>query len=182
MAGPLAAFGRRVWQRLYRLYGVRSNVTLGRRVHLGIGSIVSAPHKLTIEDGVYIGKFCTVECDGAIGKNVLIANGVGLIGRYDHDHRQLGMPMRLASWIGDPGYIGAGRGLQVVVEDDVWIGFGAIVLTGVTVGRGAIVAAGSVVVGDVDRYAIVAGNPARTVGWRFTAQEIIAHERTVSTK
>ena len=145
-------------------------MTLGRRVHLGIGSIVSAPHKLTIEDGVYIGKFCTVECDGAIGKNVLIANGVGLIGRYDHDHRQLGMPMRLASWIGDPGYIGAGRGLQVVVEDDVWIGFGAIV------------AAGSVVVGDVDRYAIVAGNPARTVGWRFTAQEIIAHERTVSTK
>ena len=59
----------------------------------------------------------------------------------------------------------------------MWIGFGAVVLTGVTIGRGAVVAAGSVVTRDVPPYAIVAGNPARTLSMRFTPEEIVEHER-----
>jgi acetyltransferase-like isoleucine patch superfamily enzyme len=53
----------------------------------------------------------------------------------------------------------------VVVEDDVFVGMRAIILKGVTVGRGAVVGANSVVTHDVPGYAIVAGSPARTVGW-----------------
>jgi acetyltransferase-like isoleucine patch superfamily enzyme len=49
----------------------------------------------------------------------------------------------------------------VVIEDDAWIGIGAIVLKGVRVGRGARIAAGSVVTRDVPEGATVAGNPAR---------------------
>jgi acetyltransferase-like isoleucine patch superfamily enzyme len=51
----------------------------------------------------------------------------------------------------------------VVIEDDVWIGIGAIVLKGVRVGRGARVGAGAVVTRDVPAGATLAGNPARIV-------------------
>ena len=51
----------------------------------------------------------------------------------------------------------------VVIEDDVWIGIGAIVLKGVRIGRGARIGAGAVVASDVPAGAIVAGNPAKEV-------------------
>lgn len=56
---------------------------------------------------------------------------------------------------------------DIVVCDDVWIGHGAVILSGVTVGRGSVVAAGSIVVSDVPPYAICAGIPARVVRMRF---------------
>jgi acetyltransferase-like isoleucine patch superfamily enzyme len=64
----------------------------------------------------------------------------------------------------------------LIIEDDVWVGYGAIVLSGVRIGRGAIIAAGSVVTRDVEPYSIVAGNPARSVGSRFNAEEVVSHE------
>lgn len=51
----------------------------------------------------------------------------------------------------------------VVLEDDVWIGAGAILLPGVTIGRGAVVAAGAVVTKDVPEQALVGGVPARQI-------------------
>jgi acetyltransferase-like isoleucine patch superfamily enzyme len=176
----IPSVARRAWQRVNRIYAVRAHVTLGRNVHIGIGSILWAPNRLTVADDVYIGKFCTLECDGSIGRFVMIANNVGMIGRYDHDYRTIGMPIREAPWIGSEEYAGPGRGLQVIVEEDVWIGFGAVLLTGVTVGRGAIVAAGSVVTRDVPPYAVVGGNPARTLAMRFTPEEIVEHERLLA--
>ena len=51
----------------------------------------------------------------------------------------------------------------IVIEDDVFIGTGAIILKGVTIGQGSVVGAGSVVIRDVPPYSVVAGNPARVV-------------------
>ncbi|MFN8496868.1 MAG: acyltransferase [Anaerolineae bacterium] len=51
----------------------------------------------------------------------------------------------------------------IVVEDDVWIGGGAILTDGVRVGRGAVVAAGAVVTNDVPPHTVVAGVPARVI-------------------
>lgn len=51
----------------------------------------------------------------------------------------------------------------VVIEEDVWIGIGAIILKGVRIGRGARIAAGSVITSDVPAGATVTGNPARLV-------------------
>ncbi|MBR1638760.1 MAG: CatB-related O-acetyltransferase [Treponema sp.] len=61
----------------------------------------------------------------------------------------------------------AGSKGDIVVKDDVWICDGAIICSGVTVGQGAIIAAGSVVTKDVEPYAIVGGNPAHFIKWRF---------------
>lgn len=52
----------------------------------------------------------------------------------------------------------------IVIEDGAWIGAGAIVLAGVTVGRKSIVGAGSVVTKNVPPFTIVAGNPAKRIG------------------
>jgi acetyltransferase-like isoleucine patch superfamily enzyme len=52
----------------------------------------------------------------------------------------------------------------VIIEDNVWVGFGAAILKGIRIGRGAIVGAGSVVTRDVPACTFVAGNPARVVG------------------
>jgi acetyltransferase-like isoleucine patch superfamily enzyme len=172
----------KVWQRIYRTYAMRQNVTAGRNLHIGIGTIVWAARRLEIGNDVYLGKYCTIECDGYIGNGVMLGNNVGLIGRYDHDFHAIGKVIRESPWIGSTTYSGPGLGLRVIVEDDVWIGYGAIVLTGVRIGRGAIVAAGSVVTRDVEPYSIVAGNPATRKAWRFTPEEIEEHEDLIYTQ
>jgi acetyltransferase-like isoleucine patch superfamily enzyme len=61
------------------------------------------------------------------------------------------------------------QGIQaegIIIRDDVWLGTGARVLDGVTIGKGSIVGAGAVVTKDVPDYAIVTGVPARVTGWR----------------
>ena len=65
------------------------------------------------------------------------------------------------------------------VGNDVWVGAGAIILSGVKVGDGAIVAAGSVVTKDVPPYAIVGGIPARVIRMRFDEQTV---ERLMSVR
>lgn len=60
----------------------------------------------------------------------------------------------------------------IIVEDDVWIGQGAFILSGVKLGQGAVIAAKSVVVKDVPPYAIVGGNPAKIIRYRFTENQI----------
>ena len=160
---------------LYKKLAVKANVSVGERFHVGPFSRIWAPNRLVFGDDCYVGKFCTIEVDGEIGSGVLIANNVGLVGRNDHDIGHVGSLISRARWVGDAGY-NPDRSI-VCVEDDVWIGFGAVVLSGVTVGRGAIVAAGSVVAKDVPPYAVVAGNPARVLGERFDEATAAEHER-----
>ena len=56
---------------------------------------------------------------------------------------------------------------NIIVGDDAWIGYGAIILSGVRIGQGAVVAAGSVVTKDVPPYTIVGGCPAKQIRKRF---------------
>lgn len=60
----------------------------------------------------------------------------------------------------------------IVIEEDVWIGSNAVILSGVKIGRGAIIGAGSIVTKDVERYAVVGGNPAKKIKYRFLPETI----------
>lgn len=66
---------------------------------------------------------------------------------------------------------------DVVIEEDVWVGTGAILLKGIRVGRGSIIAAGAVVNRDVPPYTICGGVPARVLSARFDIDTILEHEK-----
>jgi acetyltransferase-like isoleucine patch superfamily enzyme len=67
-----------------------------------------------------------------------------------------------------------------IIEDDVWVGHNAIILPSVgNIGRGAIIAAGAVVTKDVPRYAVIAGNPAKVIKYRFNEETIEKIEKTL---
>lgn len=65
---------------------------------------------------------------------------------------------------------------DVTVEEDVWLGVNATLLSGVTVGRGSIVAAGAVVSKDVPPYSIVGGVPAKFIKFKWNIDQILEHE------
>jgi acetyltransferase-like isoleucine patch superfamily enzyme len=102
------------------------------------GTTICAAIKVTIEDNV------------CIGSNVMIA---------DTDFHSLNSEDRS----GEKDFDSAAS-LPVVIEHDVFIGAGAYILKGVTIGNNSIVGAGSVVVKSVSAWSIVAGNPAKIIG------------------
>lgn len=153
----------------------------GIGLHVGARCKLWAPDSIEIGEHVYIGKDVHVEANLTIGNFVLIANRVGILGRIDHDFRRIGFPVRYAPWIGQPGFDEIERRQRVIIQDDVWIGFGATLLTGVCIGRGAVVAAGSVVTKDVAAYSIVGGVPAKKLGDRFeNDMQRRSHEEAIS--
>ncbi len=122
--------------------------------------------------------FCGYDCDiqhSDIGEFTSIANRV-VIGGGHH-------PM---DWVGMSPVFYAGRDSvkakfseharqpvkRIVIGHDVWIGHSAIVLPGVEVGNGAVIGAGAIVTKSVPPYAIVAGNPARVLRYRFDEETV----------
>jgi acetyltransferase-like isoleucine patch superfamily enzyme len=65
---------------------------------------------------------------------------------------------------------------DVIIEEDVWLAANVTILPGVIIGRGSIIGAGSVCRSQIPPYAIVIGNPAKVIGFKFTPEEIIKHE------
>ena len=110
-------------------------------------------------DNVFIGRNCSITTSASgrsplsIGNNVMLPERVQIIGG-NHAFDRIDIPISQQ---------GEGKQGAITIEDDVWIGASAIVLTGVTIGKGSVVAAGSVVTKDVEPYSIVAGNPARFI-------------------
>lgn len=147
---------------------------VGKKFSCGRGTIFYAKNRITLNNNVYIGRYCNIECDCEIGNDVLIANNVGFIGRNDHDFREVGVPIRFALSIRDKGYTVVDG--KIIIGDDVWIGYGATILSGVRVGEGAIISACALVLDDVSSFTIVAGQPAKAIGVRFNDDEIILHK------
>lgn len=120
---------------------------VGEQVRLRMPVVIYHPDQLRLGSRIDIGEFTHIRASGGItiGNGVLIASHVVITSRAH--------PVEL------PRY-GVAEDAPVVIEDDVWIGAGAIVLPGVTVGRAAIVAAGAVVTKSVAPGTIVTGVPA----------------------
>lgn len=155
---------RRRWQAVYERYAVSGQVSLGREVSLGRGSSIWSAHGLEVGSYSSIGRRAIIEVCGSIGPFALISSNVGLVGRNDHAIDEVGTPVRWSQWVGHRECQARDR---VEIARDVWVGFGATILSGVSVGEGSIIAAGAVVTRDVPAFCVSAGNPARVIGGRF---------------
>ncbi len=158
------------WRDLYYKYVILRRYKIGKNFHLGRNVFIWAKEKVEIGDNCYIGRYSSIETNCIIGDNVLIANNVAIVGRYDHNYQQVGTPIRLASQIRDENYNWKGCHEITIIGSDVWIGYGSIVMSGVHIADGTIVAAGSVVTRDTEPYSIIAGVPARKVKNRFDTE------------
>lgn len=143
----------------------RGRIVLGDRVRLsgqpqlsfGRPAADGTLPLLEIGDDTFVGHHCGINVGRAvrIGKNCLLATGVMI---YDQDGHPLDAVRRRA---GEP--TPQEDIAPVTLGDDVWVGAGAVILKGVTVGDRAVIAARSVVTKDVPADAVAAGNPARVV-------------------
>jgi virginiamycin A acetyltransferase len=113
-----------------------------------------------------------------IGRYCAIASGVRFL-MPGANHADLGPSTFPFGIFGEPWaertmdlVMGAPSRGDTHIGNDVWLGYGALVMPGVTIGHGAVVAAASVVAADVPPYAIVAGNPARVVKRRFEDDDV----------
>lgn len=118
-----------------------------------------SPHKIiSFGNKVSFGSNCQIQCDLQIGNDVLIASRVSFVGKDDHIFN---LPNKTI-WNS-----GRGDSFKTIIGNDVWIGHGATIIAGVSIGDGAIIAAGSVVTKDVPPCCIVGGNPAKFIKYRF---------------
>ena len=127
-------------------------VRLSKDIRFYQGFHIRNPKGITIESGVSIGP--KVLLDGRkglrIGKNVVIAYDA-IIWTLNHDYNDLHF---------------SGKGAPVQVGDYAWICCRSIILPGINIGEYAIIASGAIVTKDVPPYAIVAGVPAKIIGYR----------------
>lgn len=172
---------RNVYRSLNRFLAIRANVDFHSNLVVGVSSYITAPNRLEIGSDVSIGRNCWIASDGRIGNGVLISSYVSICGRYDHDMREVGVPISRASWAYNSAF--DKKILEkntIVIEDDVWIGIGSVVLSGLRVGASAVIAAGSTVTRDVPENTIVAGNPAKAVGQRYSKSDFVVQSESLT--
>jgi len=168
--------------RMLRGFAVRFLATTEERTYVSIGEncVLNGPiifeaktGKVELGDRCYIGANSSILCRNqvSLGNDVTIAWDVTI---YDHNSHSMDWRDRAAAvklFYERYGHSDCFDRIDwsnvetapIVIYDRVWIGFGATILKGVTIGEGAIVASCSVVTRDVEPYTIVAGNPARIV-------------------
>lgn len=139
---------------------IPSHIHCGHHVHIGphASFMASVAH-------IYIGNYVV------FGPSVSIRGGnhrTDLIGKHIYE---IGENEKLPE-----------NDKDVIIEDGVWVGCNAIILKGVTIGRGAVVAAGAVVTKNVPAYAIVGGNPAKVIKYRFDEEQVLEHEEILKNR
>jgi len=130
---------------------------------------------ITVGNDVYIGPGATFLCTESeiiLGNKIMFGPNVSLIAG-DHNSSVIG------KYMFDVKKKLPENDLPIIIEDDVWVGAGATVLKGVTIGTGAIVAAGSVVVKNIPPYSICAGVPAKVLKKRFTSEDLETHIKMI---
>lgn len=123
-----------------------TNVIIRENCHIGSGSIIGS--STILDGGVEIGKNARIQSNNflppkiVLGDNVFLGPGV----RFANDK-----------------YPVSSKLISTVLEDDVAIGIGAIILPGLKIGMGAVIGAGSIVTNDVEQNSVVVGTPAKQV-------------------
>lgn len=155
---------------------------LGIGFHAGKNVSIWAPNFIKIGRYCYLGRGTQIECNVDFGDYVFAGNNVAFVGRYDHNWEEIGKPMLFSQRIKDKDYNWKGLGQVTYVNDDVWIGYGSIILSGVKIGQGSIVAAGSVVTKDIEPFSIYGGVPAKKISTRFANEKQIEEHKKVFKK
>jgi acetyltransferase-like isoleucine patch superfamily enzyme len=144
--------------------GSSSKIVIGSHTHVA-GELFLFPHggEITIGEWCFVGEGSRIWSSASvkIGNRVNISHSVNIFDSRTHPLRAQERHEQVKTILkeGHPREISLGE-CPVTICDDAWLGAGAMVLRGVTVGEGAIVGAGSVVTKNVQPYSIVAGNPA----------------------
>lgn len=139
--------------------GKRTTIEDFVTINNGVGNVI-------IGDNCRIGMGNTVIGPVNIGNSVIFAQNVVLSG-LNHSYEDVSIPIKDQPV----------TAREIVIEDEVWIGANATIVSGVTIGKHSVVAAGSVVTKSVPPFSIVAGNPAKlikqynpaTASWEKTA-------------
>ena len=155
--------------RIFNNAGDRSRIVIGRGTHL-YGDLLVLAHggRIAIGEDSFVSENSRIWSGKSvrIGDRVLISHQVNI---HDSNSHSLSAKQRHEHYVrivtsGHPESLDEVAEAPINIEDDAWIGFGAAILKGVTIGQGAIVSACSVVTKDVPAFTIVAGNPARQIG------------------
>ena len=156
------------WKRLktyigYRRRGVPQDVMqkAGDNFSCGFGAYFRPGEDISIGNNVFMGRNAHISAPCVIKDDVMLASYVALIGG-DHEFRVPCVLMNAS---------GREQTHRIVIEEDVWVGHGAIILTGVTIGRGAIIAAGSIVTQNIPPCTVWGGTPVRFLKDRFVSEE-----------
>jgi acetyltransferase-like isoleucine patch superfamily enzyme len=118
----------------------RAGITIGKKCFIGELNVMRGQGGIHIGDGVYTGPMVQIMA-------------------INHVYDDLDVPIR------EQGITAKG----ITIEDDVWIGSGAVILDGVTIGQGSVIGAGAVVIQDIPPYSLAVGSPAKPIGDRRQA-------------
>lgn len=120
--------------------------------NVDIGRHVKFSTHISIGDNSGIGDYCYFQGNVVLGNDVMIAPRVSFIADT-HNFKSTSLPLNRQGAIHK----------TIVVGNDVWIGYGVIILAGVHIGDGAIIGAGAVVTKDIQEFTVVGGVPAKVL-------------------
>jgi len=142
--------------RRYKFVILSDNIKIGNNFICGSYCSISKKNKIIIGNNFFMGRNCHLASNLIIGNDVMFASYVSCVGG-DHKIDDIQTTIRES---------GRGEFKTTIIENNVWIGHGAIIMHGVNIKTGAVIAAGSVVTRDVSENAIVGGNPAKLIRYR----------------
>lgn len=125
------------------------------------GGMISSGCSLAFPENISIGRNSYINGgDILASKNATITIGENCLISYNvHMRKDMHLYHDLNTSINNQGYIEK----SIVIEDDIWIGYGAQIMAGVTVAKGSVIAAGAVVTKNTEPYGLYAGVPARRI-------------------
>lgn len=155
--------------RIENLLRNRHSIAIGANARIA-GQLLTFAHggQIRIGDDCFVGEGTRIWSANSIsiGSRVLISHSVNI---HDTNAHSLSAARRHAHMLairstGHPHELPDVSDRPIVIEDDVWIGFNAVILKGVRIGRGAVIGAATLIADDVPAYSLMVGNPARCVG------------------